>query len=493
MQRIHSFFPNLTKIAYLVVVTALLYLALADRVYDDPFITYRYANNIRNGVGFVYNPGEQILSTTTPLFAIILAVGGSFWSNLPHLANFIGSFCVAIGGLCLWELGKVWETPWVGWTGLLLYPAFPLLLSTLGSETPLFLALILGVFLFYARQQYGLAFLLLVLSILTRSDGVLVALILGMHYVWVNRSQLQESAFWRNQPWIWIGIALGLLVAWHGFAWLYFGSPLPVTLAAKQAQGRMAISQGFAPGFLRVVGWYSGGWQYWIELVLAGIGLILGIIKKQHWLLILSWTVLYFLAYTVLGVTQYFWYYAPLVPGWTVAVGMGFLFLGGLPISGEESKFLSWARIFQSLLIGLLAVMFLAQLIQVNRMRSTNDQRYPIYRAVGEWLRENTPADASVGALEIGMIGYFSQRPMVDFAGLLQPDVADQMQSDTTYDDTAIWATLAYQPQYLAVISGVHPQLEAEVVAKYCQLVKRFVGSEYGYSNMQIFLCQYNQ
>jgi len=492
MRKNYQLLQNLTKIGYLVIVTTLIYLALADRVYDDPFITYRYADNIRNGVGFVYNPGERILSTTTPLFAILLAIGGFFSTNIPHIANLIGAFSVASGGLCLWELGKVWKTSWVGWSGVILYSSFPLLLSTLGSETPLFLALLLGVFLFYAWKKFGLAIILLALSVLTRSDGILVAMILGIHYLWRNRSQLGQPTFWRNQPWISIGTALGLLLIWHGFAWFYFGSPLPVTLAAKQAQGRMAISQGFAPGFLRIVGWYSGSWQYWVELFLAGIGLIFSIIKKQHWLLILSWTALYFVAYSFLGVTRYFWYYAPLVPGWVVAVGMGFLFLSWLPIPGQINRYFSWETILQSLLIFLLAVLFLAQLQQINRMRFTNDQRYPIYRAVGEWLRGNTPADASVGALEVGMVGYFSHRPMVDFAGLLQPEVADQMKTDTTYDDTAIWATLVYQPPYLALISGAHPQLEAEVVVKYCQLVKRFPGSDYGYNDMQIFHCQYN-
>jgi len=492
MQRKLNLFQYFAKVCYLLTVTALLYFALADRVYDDPFITYRYADNIRNGVGFVYNPGERILSTTTPLFAILLAIGGFFSTNIPHIANLIGAFSVAIGGLCLWELGKVWKTSWVGWAGVILYPSFPLLLSTLGSETPLFLALLLGVFLFYAWKKFGLAIILLALSVLMRSDGILVALILGIHYFWRNRSQLGQPTFWRDQPWISIGTALGLLLIWHGFAWFYFGSPLPVTLAAKQAQGRMAISQGFAPGFLRIIGWYSGSWQYWVELFLAGIGLIFSIIKKQHWLLILSWTALYFVAYSFLGVTRYFWYYAPLVPGWVVAVGMGFLSLSYLPIPGQISNFFSWETILQSLLIFLLAVLCLAQLQQINRMRFTNDQRYPIYRAVGEWLRENTPVDASVGALEVGMVGYFSHRPMIDFAGLLQPEVADQMKANTTYDDTAVWATLVYQPPYLALISGAHPQLEAEVVVKYCQLVKRFAGSDYGYNDMQIFHCQYN-
>ena len=33
---------------------------------DDAYITYRYARNLADGAGFVYNPGERVLGTTPP-------------------------------------------------------------------------------------------------------------------------------------------------------------------------------------------------------------------------------------------------------------------------------------------------------------------------------------------------------------------------------------------------------------------------------------------
>src|SRR5687768_8996504 len=65
--------------------------SLATRMaYDDPFITYRYAMNLRDGLGFVYNPGERILSTTTPLYTLILATLGGVWQDLSTLSNVFG-------------------------------------------------------------------------------------------------------------------------------------------------------------------------------------------------------------------------------------------------------------------------------------------------------------------------------------------------------------------------------------------------------------------
>ncbi len=481
------------KLAYLLGVAGLLYWAFSRHVYDDPFITYRYASNLEAGLGFVYNPGQRILSTTTPLFALILALLRNFWSDLHSLAIFIGTLSIAMGGLLFCELGRTWKTPLVGWSGLLLYPTFPLLLSTLGSETPLFLAFCLGAFLFYANQRLGWAILLLSFAILTRSDGILVAALLGVHYLWVNRTEFNQLDFWKKQPWGWIVVALLILLAWHSFAWLYFSAPLPVTLAAKQAQGRMAISQHFAPGILRVVGWYAKSWQYWVEFGLLVIGVFFAFYKKRPWLLLLGWAGLYFLAYSLLGVTSYFWYYAPLVPGWVVAVGLGLAFLNGVPLPGRLRNSLFGTRIRPCLVGILLVALFFAHAGNLQKMSQRTDPRYAIYRAAGEWLAENTPPDARVGALEVGIIGYYAQRPMVDFAGLIQPQVAERMQTDTTYNDTAIWAVQKYRPQYLALLAGSLPRLEAEIVASHCQPVERFAGSKFGFpTDLQIYACQYD-
>ena len=42
---------------------------------DDAYITFRYARNLAEGLGLVYNPGEWVLGTTAPLWAVVLAVG----------------------------------------------------------------------------------------------------------------------------------------------------------------------------------------------------------------------------------------------------------------------------------------------------------------------------------------------------------------------------------------------------------------------------------
>lgn len=482
---------------YLAIATAAIYAGFSGWAYDDPFITYRYAHNLANGVGFVYNPGEQVLSTTTPFFTLLLALLSPFWADLPRLANLIGALSLSLGGILLWDLAHSWEEPVVGWVSLLLYPTFSLLVTTLGSETPLYLALCLAAFAFYARRRYNWTAVFSALAVLTRPDGVLVPAILVCDYL--LRAGLprlpgwnESYSFHRNASQKWpvqaVLLFLGLLLPWALFAWVYFGSPLPATLAAKQSQGAMLMSQRFASGFWSMAQGYAARWYFWIAAALALAGILYGAWRARRWALFLSWNVLYFTAYTILGVSRYYWYYAPLVPGFIILIG-----LGAAAVSRLQRFDLQNNRSTRpaSILAALLVLAFIAgQADDLLSLQNHMDRRPVIYRAVGEWLAANTPPGATVAALEVGIIGYYAQRPMVDFAGLIQPDIAVRLTPHTTYADAADWAVSHYRPDYLVLQEETFINLEQGYAVQHCRLAQRFPGEHFGYpANLIIYAC----
>jgi hypothetical protein len=462
-----------------------LFFAFYNWHYDDPFITYRYAENLAHGLGFVYNEGERVLSTTTPLFAILLALLSHFESDLPHLANLIGAFSLAVGGVFFWQLASSWSTPAVGWTGLFLYPTFPLLLTTLGSEMPLFLALCLGSFALYARKSFISAAVLAGLATLTRPDGLLVVFILVADHL------IKEHD---RPPWRAVLLFLSLILPWVVFAWAYFGSPLPATLAAKQHQGSMLISPRFAMRLPVVLSPYASLWYYWLAALLALAGVIAMVVRYRRWALFLFWPVAHFAAYTALGVSGYYWYYAPLVPGFLTCLGLGVAFMEApLKLASQHPEpRLPWVRGFFHLVpMLLIVVLAVGQLSSLWQLRKQPDSRYLIYRAIGEWLQDHTPPAAWIGTLEAGIIGYYTTRSMVDFAGLLQPPVAAQLKSDSTYAEAALFAAQAYQPQYLVLLDGMFPELEDGYVSQNCQVSRRFKGKDYGFSgDLTIYTCE---
>jgi hypothetical protein len=444
--------------------------------YDDPYITFRYADNLAHGAGFVYNAGERILSTTTPLFTLILALAGLAGAPIPIAGNLIACLSLALGGTAFWYLGEVGQSRAAGTVGLLLYPLFPLMIGTIGAETALYNALIIWGFLAYARERNVQAAVLLALATLVRADGVLAVLVIVVDVLIVRR---------RPPPWRAILTYVVLLVPWFLFAWVYFGAPLPVTLAAKQRQGMMAISEPFFAGLLR-----QGRDDYWRypvyrgHFILAAGGLLYGLMRRHLWLLIISWSLLYVAGYSALGVTSYFWYYGPVIPGFVALIGLGVQALHQPIVRFAGRRVAAGAA-------GLVALTLLyPQTAGVRYFVEHRDTRLPSYQAAGEWLRAHTPLDASVGTLEVGVIGYYAQRRMIDFAGLLQPQVALRLTPTSTYDDAAIWAFQQFQPNYVVLRRDSMPRLAQDsALQERCRLVHTINDLEYA-TPLEIYVCR---
>lgn len=478
---------------YVAIVSGSLFALFHDWSYDDPFITYRYADNLRLGLGFVYNPGERVLSTTSPLFTILLAALGYLSQDIPRLANLIGVFGLAVGALAIHSLGEEWGSRDIGWAGLVLYPTFPLLVSTLGSETPLYLALCLGSLAFYARRRYSAAALCAGLALLTRPDSLLLAILLGVDYLLHRPKRVQWSA---------VLIFSFLTLVWFSFAWVYFGSPLPATLAAKQHQGAISSSVPFTTGLLTMINGYAGKSGYWLEGALASLGLVIAVWRNRIWILFLLWPVAHYIAYSLLGVSRYFWYYAPLVPGLVVATGIGISSLHKWRMDFPTDSRLDLVRrgpLISNLVgtlpvpiltISLLCLLFLVQGADLLELAQVPDDRTMVYRSIGEWLEANTPSKSTIGSLDAGIIGYYSHRRVVDFAGLIQPDVSNQLTAQTNYDDSALWAAEHYHPDYIVLQEDTLPRFEETYIWYHCWPAQFFPGKEYHYSaDISVFVC----
>jgi hypothetical protein len=75
--------------------------------------------------------------------------------------------------------------------------------------------------------------------------------------------------------------------------------------------------------------------------------------------------------------------------------------------------------------------------------------------AAGRWVADNTAPDAVIGAHDIGAIGYFSQRFLVDTAGLITPEVIPFI-----LDEDRILAFLeAREVDYLVIFPSWYPQI----------------------------------
>jgi hypothetical protein len=407
---------------------------------DDQFITYRYARNLLLGHGLVYNVGQRTLSTTAPLYAVLLAGLGSLWPNLPALSNVLSAVTLVSSAAILVAWSRSRGQFAMGLVAGLYLCVWPLLLTTFGIETCLYMMLVLAGFFAYDRSNLPLAAGALALAALVRPDAVVAAAALGLYHLI------------RRQPVDWRPLALYVAVvgAWYGGLWLYYGSPLPVTLLTKQQQGQMSDGLRFGPRFLSLIRGYGHQPLYWVHGVLAVLGLGGVVARWRHWMPLVLWAGLYFVVYLALGVNGYLWYYAPLVPALVVLIAAGAQVVG---------RFLGRLRVAygaKTALLGLLLALLLAPLV-VGTLDIVwqPDAHLAVYREIGQWLEARTAPSATVGTLEVGIIGYYSQRDMVGFAGLIQPEVARQLTPSTTYEDSARWAIQTYEPDYVVLPRGI--------------------------------------
>jgi hypothetical protein len=68
----------------------------------------------------------------------------------------------------------------------------------------------------------------------------------------------------------------------------------------------------------------------------------------------------------------------------------------------------------------------------------------------GRWLRENTSEHSTIATPEIGALGYFSQRRVVDLTGLVTPQMAPYLEREAPEDAIANFRFAAFaRPEYL--------------------------------------------
>ena len=156
----------------------LAYVALPDKLIDDSYITLRYAANLAEGKGFVYNPGENVWGTTTPLQTLILALAAVVFGvpALEFSAVLIGLAASVAFWLMLVIIFEEQRVPRPVTAAVLLMVLFgPAYVSNSvsGMETPLVLALMALSFYLSTQERPVLLGIVFGLLLLARIDTLL--------------------------------------------------------------------------------------------------------------------------------------------------------------------------------------------------------------------------------------------------------------------------------------------------------------------------------
>jgi hypothetical protein len=281
-------------------------------------------------------------------------------------------------------------------------------------------------------------------------------------------------AFWRYA--VACAVSYGL---WVGFSIYYFGSPLPNTLEAKSGFETWSVFAGAIwPKMISDL--IPGYWQLEaILVILAGIGCIDLVIRRSPLLIFPIWGLLHTLGYTLLQIgTAFAWYYAPLILIVMLLGSVGGAAVIRTALRWRDTKLGAFAWPVTAT-VCLFFVMFSALNVQGTwSFLSTYKTAYfagardQVYRQVGYWLDENTPSDATVLLVEVGTIGYFGERRIIDLAGLVTYELRN-LSKQRTYRE----AVDVLRPDYVIASRGVPPDPDLTGLDGY-SVVQRFPKGE---------------
>ena len=447
---------------------------------DDAWIHQTYARNLGQYGQFAFTPGLPSTGSTSPLWSLLLSFGYAIGIPFKWWAYGLGILLLGLSGFSISRLGQHLfpQKPWVGPViGLALITEWHLTWAAVsGMETILFIWLSIFLLERYLmiRQSLSLAALFRLgliggLLILTRPEGLGLAGLIGIEMAIAGfQERSKEVSPWQQVLNRWIVFGLGLIIPvlpYLVFNYMTTQLILPNTFYAKQQEYGLWIKEQFTTteAFFFRLRVFTAPFIGMQILLLPGLikGLTLIWRNKQPIFGLVSvWWLSYGILYAIrLPVTyQHARYQMPVIP-WILLLGIW----GTAHLIKPRHRRL-WPRVLSRAALPVLsavALLFIFLGIQAygRDVRIIETEMV----ATAHWLRSHTQADTIIAAHDIGAIGYFTERPIVDLAGLITPEVIPFIR-----DEEALLAfSRAKNADFLVTFPSWYPSMTASLTKMY--------------------------
>lgn len=428
---------------------------------DDAWIHQTYARNFVTFGEWSFLPGKPSAGSTAPLWTFLLAIGPlmgidpKFWT---YTIGTMVSLLMGILAMKWFRLRQPDKRSWAWFVGFAIVLEWHISWAAVSGMETLAFALVAMMVLFAIERD--------------RWNPIAVGLIIGAG-VWLRPDAVtlllptMAATLNRNSKRMFtsiLKIGLGLLLIalpYLGFNFYLSGTFWPNTFDAKQAEYAILRQIPFPLRY---------GQQLIQPLVGIGCVLLPGVIallirslKMRKWrpLLPLFWVLLHLGVYALqLPVTyQHGRYAIPTIPIMIFIGCQGFLGWIEPNTSNEKKRFLSRAWLLSSLAI-LFGFWFIGAKAYSQDVAIIETEMV----SASCWIAENTEETALVAAHDIGALGYYGQRSILDLAGLISPEVIPMIR-----DEAALSSFINDQgADYLMTFPNWYPVLtkEAKIVYK---------------------------
>lgn len=437
----------------------LLYVLRADGGFplDDSWIHQVYGRNLAQRGEWAFIPGEPSAASTAPLYTVLLAAGHAFDIDVelwPHLWGGLALAVTALVGARLAErISGERVTGFV--TGLALVLAWHLLWAAAsGMETMLFSMWTLGLILLALREVTanhngsrgsalrGAGFgVVAALATLTRPEGVMLAGLCGLALIALTAAQGDDGRRWRALLHWSGGAALAFVVVIAPYLHLNLnltGGLLPATADAKAAQHAPLLAEPYPLRVLSLVVPLVAGGQ--VLLLPGAVYFGLRSLRRLRddpgvWLhlLLLVWPLALVLLYAARlpAAYQHGRYVIPALPALIVAGVVGTRWLLRDTQRSMAGRVLARTLALAAAPAFLYFGLVLGPDVYAQDVAIIDEEMV----APAQWIAAHLPPDDLLAVHDIGAVGYFAPRPIVDIAGLVTPEIAP-----IYWDEAALWA-----------------------------------------------------
>jgi len=389
---------------------------------DDAWIHQTYARNLANFGEWSFVPHQISGGSTAPLWSVLLVPG--VWLGLSPLpwAYFLGTSILALLAIftefLVRHISPDYRTQ-IPWVGIFIVLEWHLVWAAVsGMETllsGLLITFVLGLLVFGSRNYLAIG-LLIGIGVWVRPDTVTL---LGpaILVILMTRSILSEKLFSFSKLIIGFGV---ILTFYFLFNLIIAGTPFPNTYYAKQAEYAILQNLPFYSRFLSIFLLPITGVGFF--LVPGVVLLLIRSIKIREWGILagMIWFTGYIVIYAWrLPVTyQHGRYIIPAMPIYFIFGLAGMLNF----ICSQSLNRWKWivSKVWQ-ISTGLVIISFWVLGARAYATDVAVIETEMV--ATAKWVAANVPSDSLIAAHDIGALGYFAPRNIVDLAGLVSPEI----------------------------------------------------------------------
>lgn len=387
---------------------------------EDAFITFRYARNLAEGYGPVFNPGERVEGYSDFLWMVILAALRAISGlDMPLLGRVLGVLAALAAIVLTWRF----SLRLTGGNRLLSLVAALFVASSGafvahgpgGLETSFFTLLVLATLLLAARGMWTWAGVLAALTTMTRPEGVLLMAVLA-GYAW-----LSSGPEGRGGRLLRVVVSSALLVLpWNAWRVWYYGYLIPNAMQAKRG---VETTHQVKIGLLNAAEFLLANPPILIVVVVVVVALA----RRS-----LAWPPAGGVLAAWIGAHMAFAIYAggDWMPAWRYLapiIPLSYVLLVGFWHHNTARVRFDVARqpLVVLLFAGLLVVesLFHPRMIPQARLLSAQVDGLS---AIGRWLRDTLPAGTAIATYANGSLSYYAGREIyvLDMLGLTDEHIA---------------------------------------------------------------------